>query len=305
MTISRPPLYCGGLCIGLRPENKKMMLSRYRPQFSRFVGLTLTVSLIVMLVPVGLWAAESAPAAQGRSAEPTAPSASAPKNPDPWEGMNRKIFAFNEFADKYALKPAAKGYKKVTPSWLDDSITRIFENMRDLRSSVNNVLQWEWSRAGNNFGRFMVNSTMGVGGMFDVATSVQLRKYPDDLGSTLAVWGVGEGPFLMLPFFGPSNVRDAAVIWPEDFLRPYHYIDHTLTRYSVTAVYVLDVRADLLNFESAIVGDRYSFIRDFYIQNRRMQAGEEPPPDDFGSGASDGASESDWDDEPTSADDGW
>ena len=217
-----------------------------------------------------------------------------PAQQDRWEGMNRRIFAFNEFADKYAIKPVAKAYKKVTPRFLDDTITRMFQNLNDLRSSINNVLQWEWYNAGQNFGRFTVNSTMGVGGMFDVATDIRLKKLPDDLGSTLAVWGVPEGPYLVLPFLGPSTVRDASAMWPEDYLRAYHYIDHDLTRYSVVAVYAIDTRADLLDFESAIVGDRYSFIRDFYIQNRRLAAGQAPPEDDFGADmpAGDG-----WDDE--------
>lgn len=223
---------------------------------------------------------------------------------DRWEGFNRRVFAFNEFFDRYALKPAARGYKWVTPSWLDNSVTRFFENMRDLRSGLNNVLQWEWYYAGQNFGRFTVNTTLGVAGIFDVATGMKLRKYPDDLGSTLAVWGVGEGPYLMLPFLGPSMGRDALALWPEDYMRLRHYIDHDLTRYSVTALYILDVRADLLDFEKAIVGDRYSFIRDYYFQSRRLQAGEAPPVDDFGADADGGG----WDDEPSdssSEDDGW
>lgn len=216
---------------------------------------------------------------------------------DRWEGFNRGVFAFNEFVDRYALKPAAKGYKWVTPTWLDNTVTRFFENMRDFRSGVNNVLQWEWYNAGQNFGRFTVNSTMGVAGVFDLATDLKLRKYPDDLGSTFAVWGMGEGPYIMLPFLGPSMGRDALALWPEDYMRLRHYIDHDLTRYSVTALYALDVRADILEFENSIVGDRYSFIRDFYFQSRRLQAGEDIAPDDFGADADSGG----WDDAPSDA----
>lgn len=221
---------------------------------------------------------------------------------DRWEGFNRRVFAFNEFVDRYALKPAARGYRWVTPSWLDNTVTRFFENTRDLRSGLNNVLQWEWYYAGQNFGRFTVNTTLGVAGIFDVATGMKLRKYPDDLGSTFAVWGVGEGPYLMLPFLGPSMGRDALALWPEDYMRLRHYIDHDLTRYSVTALYVIDVRADLLDLENSIVGDRYSFIRDYYFQSRRLQAGEAPPVDDFGADADAGG----WDDAPSEGgDDGW
>ena len=213
---------------------------------------------------------------------------------DPWESFNRKVFGFNEFVDRYALKPVAKGYKKITPGWLDDSISRVFANLDDLRSGVNSVLQWEWPRAGSNFGRFAINTTLGVGGLFDVATDVRLRKYPEDLDLTLARWGVSSGPYLVLPFWGPSTVRGAAAIWPEDYLRPRHYIDHDLTRHSVTAVYIIDLRADLLDVERAISGDRYIFLRDFYLQSRRMAAGEKVE-DDFGSDlpAGDGWGESD------------
>jgi len=228
----------------------------------------------------------------------------APKTPeqqDPWQGLNRKVFAFNEFVDRYALKPVAKGYRKVTPQFLDDTITRMFENIRDLRSSINNVFQWEWYNAGQNFGRFTVNTTLGVGGMFDVASDIKLRKLPDDLGSTFAVWGVPQGPYLVMPFLGPSTVRDATALWPEDYLRAYHYIDHDLTRYSVIAVYAIDTRADLLDLEETIVGDRYTFIRDYYIQSRRLAAGEPLPEDDFGAGAPVG--EGGWDEDSAGGED--
>lgn len=241
----------------------------------------LIVSLLLLTVPVF---AQTRPAQQDR-----------------WEGMNRRIFAFNELADKYLMKPVAKGYKKITPRFVDDSITRMFENIHDLRSSINNLLQWEWYNAGQNFGRFTVNSTLGVVGIFDVASDIRLKKFPDDLGSTFAVWGMPEGPYMVLPFLGPSTLRDTAALFPEDYLRAYHYIDHDLTRYSVVAVYAIDLRADLLDFESVIVGDRYSFIRDYYIQSRRLKAGEQPAEDDFG--ADQPSAGDDWDQAPAAEDD--
>lgn len=205
-------------------------------------------------------------------------------DPDPWEGFNRRIFNFNEGFDRRVFKPVARGYRKATPDWLDDAITRFFENLRDLRSGLNNVLQWEWANAGSNFGRFGVNTTLGVGGLFDVASDMNLRKVRDDLSATLAKWGVPQGPYLVLPFLGPSTVRDAATIWPEDYMTPRAYIEHDLTRWSITAVYAVDLRADLLDLERAIVGDRYTFIRDVWLQNRRMIIGEPLPEDDFGAG---------------------
>ena len=152
-----------------------------------------------------------------------------PKYEDPWEDINRKIFAFNEALDKYGLKPVAKGYDKVTPQWMNDTITRFYENLRDFRSGLNSVLQWRWGHVGQNWGRFAVNTTLGIGGLFDVASKVELEKRNTDLGLTFARWGVPEGPFMMLPFFGPSTGRDAAAILPEDYMRLRHYIPHDLT----------------------------------------------------------------------------
>lgn len=203
---------------------------------------------------------------------------------DPLESVNRKVFAFNEFVDKYAGKPVAKGYRKVTPGWMDDAITRFFQNLKDLRSSVNGVLQWEWSKAGNNFGRFTVNSTLGVAGFFDVATDVGLDKTPEDFGLTLAKWGAEAGPYLVLPLLGPSTTRAAAGQVPDYWLWGPNYIESEGVEYAVDAVYVIDMRADLLDFERAIVGDKYTFIRDSYLQNRRYKAGEAPVKDDFGEG---------------------
>lgn len=217
----------------------------------------------------------------------------AQEDSDPWERWNRRVFAFNEFVDRYAIKPVAKGYKAVTPRWVDDSVTRFFQNLADLHSALNNGLQGEFSRAGNNGGRFLFNSTLGVAGLFDVATSAGLRKYPDDLDLTLDKWGVSEGPFVMLPFIGPSTLRGALVMWPEDYLRPRHYVTPDSARYALLGAYVIDLRGDLLDVEQAISGDRYIFLRDFYLQSRRMAAGKAPLEDDFGDDLPDGG----WDDE--------
>ena len=213
----------------------------------------------------------------------SAPAWSQDSVEDPWQGFNRKVFAFNETFDKYLFKPVAKGYKKITPDVVDNSITRFFGNLADLRSSIHGVLQWELGNAANNMGRFLVNSTVGVAGLFDAASGAGLRRTNEDMGLTLATWGVPEGPYLVLPFLGSSTVRDGLALIPDDWLRARHYIDHDLTRYSVTAVYVVDLRADLLDVERGIQGDRYLFLRDFYLQSRRLAAGEEPPEDDFGS----------------------
>jgi phospholipid-binding lipoprotein MlaA len=231
---------------------------------------------------------------QGSSAQASQAQSSSTHPDDPWESFNRRMFAFNEGVDRYFLKPVAKGYQAVTPDWLDDTITRVFQNGKDVPSAINHALQWQWRRAGHSTGRVLLNTTVGIGGMFDVATSAGMEKRGSDLGLTLAAWGVPAGPYMVLPGFGPSTVRDAAMILPDDYLSPRRLIEHDITRWSVSALYVVDLRADLLEVEKAIVGERYSFMREFYLSSRRMAAGivEE---DDFGADFEDG----DW------GDDGW
>lgn len=215
---------------------------------------------------------------------------------DPWEGFNRKVFAFNDTLDRYAARPAARTWRKVTPDWFDESVTRVFENIKDLSSAVNSTLQWEWPQAGQSFGRFTVNSTLGVAGLFDVASRIKLRKSEQDFGLTLAHWGVASGPYLVMPFTGPGTVRSHAGRVPDYWFWAPNYIDDELTSYGVSAVYLVDMRAGLLDLEKAIVGDRYTFMRDVWLQNRFQKTGEAPPGDDFGDG---------FDDDFGDGDDGW
>lgn len=209
---------------------------------------------------------------------------------DPWENFNRKMFSFNEGVDRYMLKPAALGYTKTVPKSARGPIGNFFRNLRDFRSGVNNILQWRWGQAGHNLGRFTLNSTLGVAGFFDVASSSGLKRENSDLGITLARWGVPEGPYMMLPLLGPSTVRDASMIYPNSYL-DLNMIDHRLTKWSVIGVQALDIRAQLLDYESAIIGDRYNFIREFYLQDRRDKAGIDTREDDFDFGGDD------WDDD--------
>jgi len=210
---------------------------------------------------------------------------------DPWENFNRKMFLFNEKMDSIALKPAAQTYTKVVPKAARSPIRRFFDNLRDFKSGVNNILQWRWREAGHNLGRFALNSTLGVGGFFDVATSSELTGESSDLGITLARWGVPEGPYLMLPFLGPSTVRDASILYPDSYIG-LNFIDHRYTNWSVWGVRIIDLRANLLDYEEAIVGDRYNFIREFYLQSRRAKAGIDTRDQDFDFGA-----DEDWDDD--------
>ena len=214
-------------------------------------------------------------------------------DPDPWEGINRKVFAFNNTVDRYAYKPAAEAYLEVTPDWLNEGINRFFHNLTDLRSGVNGILQWRWSVAGENLARFTVNSTLGVAGFFDVASEIDLARSEQDFGLTLARWGVASGPYIVMPLMGPATIRSTGGRVPDYWFWVPNYIDDNPTSYGVTALSLLDRRARLLSMEGAIVGDRYTFIRDTWLQSRRKKAGLDPREDDFGEGF-EPAGEDDW-----------
>lgn len=213
-------------------------------------------------------------------------------NPDPWEEFNRKVFAFNNTLDRYGLKPVARGYRKVTPGWLDQTVTRFFGNIEDFSSALNSALQWRWSEATESLARFSVNSTLGVAGLFDVASRIELQKHEQDFGLTLARWGVDMGPYLVLPFLGPATVRSATGRLPDYYLDPLNHLEDQSLDNSLSALSIIDSRADLLDLERMIVGERYTFIRSTYLQRRRRKAGEQAPGDDFGEGFEPG--ESDW-----------
>ncbi len=212
---------------------------------------------------------------------------------DPWESWNRRVFQFNERVDQYAAKPAARGYRAATPGWFRQRVRRFFRNLDDFSSGVHGILQLEWRESGRSFGRFGLNTTLGVGGLFDVASRVELDRNPQDLGLTLAHWGVPEGPFVMLPFVGPSTVRDGAALYPDRYtsIKPYTNLDWQV-RYGLTGLRLLALREDLLDLEEIITGDRYIFMRDYYLSSRRARTGEAD--DDFGFGDD---QFDDWDDD--------
>lgn len=193
---------------------------------------------------------------------------------DPIEPFNRAVFTFNDKVDQVALKPAATAYKKVTPEFVQTGVNNFFSNLGDLWTGVNNVLQGKPKQGLSDFGRFGLNSTVGMLGVFDPATSAGLQKHREDFGQTLGVWGIPSGPYLMLPVLGPSNVRDTAAFpidWEGD---PWSYKDPVRWRNTGTVVRVIDQRAVLLDasnlLEEAAL-DRYEFIRDGFFQRRESQ----------------------------------
>lgn len=204
-------------------------------------------------------------------------------NSDPLEGMNRVIFSFNDTADRFVLKPIALGYHYVTPDPVENGIGRMFSNIGEIVNVVNDVLQGKFGQAGNDTGRFLVNSTIGLAGFFDVADSFGLEKNEgEDFGQTLGHWGVGNGAYLVLPFLGPSNLRDAPGRVVDSFLNPISDIDHVPTRNQIYGAGVLSARAQLLEAEKLISGDKYSFIRDAYMQRREYLVKDGEVEDDFG-----------------------
>jgi phospholipid-binding lipoprotein MlaA len=205
---------------------------------------------------------------------------------DPLERYNRGMHEFNRAVDKAVLKPVAKGYKAITPEPVDRGITNFFNNIADVTSAANNLLQFKLSRAGSDVGRVVVNSTVGILGFFDVATNMGLPSYKEDFGQTLGYWGGEPSPYLVLPFLGPSTLRDTIGLAGDALTSPLFSVEKNRVYWGLVAVDVIDTRADLLTagtiLEEAAV-DPYIFLRDAYLQRRRSQIFDgNPPPEPDG-----------------------
>ena len=191
---------------------------------------------------------------------------------DPFEKFNRGVFAFNDAVDQHALKPAATVYKQVTPSFVQTGVNNFFGNLADVWSSANNLMQGKGEAGMSDFARVMINTSFGIGGLFDVASEAGLPKHIEDFGQTLGYWGVPAGPYLMLPILGPSTVRDTAGLPLDIAADPWIHVMPVSTRNTGTVVRVVDQRAVLLDasnlLEEAAL-DRYEFIRDGYLQRRQ------------------------------------
>jgi phospholipid-binding lipoprotein MlaA len=202
---------------------------------------------------------------------------------DPWQSYNRAMFKFNTDFDNAFFKPVAKGYQFVTPEPVDRGVTNFFNNVADLISAVNNALQFKLSRAGTDVGRIAVNSTVGIGGLFDVATNMGLQSYKEDFGQTLGYWGLGPGPYFIIPILGPSSVRDT-IGWAGDIVvDPFFSLSQDEIYWGFVVLDAVDTRADLLAAgeildEAAI--DRYSFVRDAFLQRRHYLVHDGNPPED-------------------------
>ena len=204
---------------------------------------------------------------------------------DPWQGFNRSMYSFNDTLDKAILKPVAKGYQAITPSPMQSGISNFFANLDDVSVGVNNLLQGKVGAAFSDFGRVIVNSTVGILGLFDVASSWGMRKHNEDFGQTLAVWGVNEGPYVVLPFFGPSTMRDSTSV-PVDqwLLDPMTHVELSSgQQMAIIAVDKVSLRAELLVLEKTveeISTDKYAFIREAYLDRRSFLVHDGTPPVD-------------------------
>lgn len=189
-------------------------------------------------------------------------------NVDPWEGFNRAMFSFNDGLDTYALKPVTQGYKAVMPDMAETGVSNFFDNLSDVGTLINNLLQGKFSSAGQDIARISFNTTFGLGGLIDVATPMGIDKHEEDFGQTFGYWGASSGPYLVLPLFGPATVRDGLGMIPDSLVDPVRYVDDNGARNALYVTRVIDNRAQLLEAEKLISGDKYTFIRDAYLQKR-------------------------------------
>lgn len=193
---------------------------------------------------------------------------------DPLEGYNRAMFDFNEQVDKVVVKPAAQVYEAVLPGLVRTGIGNVLGNLGDPWIGLNNIMQGKFADGMSDLMRFALNSTWGLFGLFDIASEAGLPKHDEDLGQTLGRWGVGEGAYFVLPFFGPRTVRDAVAL-PADLSagEPFR-IDHVPTRNTVWGVRAVHGRSTLLGADRTLEEaalDRYVFVRDFYLEQRRYK----------------------------------
>jgi len=202
---------------------------------------------------------------------------------DPWENFNRSMFSFNEHADKYVLKPFTNAYVRLTPGFFRRGVDNALSNVMEIPSAFNGLLQGNLRSAGHDTGRLLVNSTLGLAGIVDVAQYMNLKQTDnEDFGQTLAVWGMGSGPYLVLPLLGPRNVRDAAAVPVDWYTDPTTYVEHIPTKNTLRAASILNTRANLMPLEKSITGDKYVFFREAYLQRRNFLVNNGKVEDSFG-----------------------
>lgn len=202
---------------------------------------------------------------------------------DPLEPFNRGVYQFNDAVDTAVLKPVATAYRDVTPRLIRQGVGNFFGNLQDVWSTVNSALQLNGPATSDNAGRVMINSLIGLGGIFDVASDLGIQKHTKDFGLTLGHWGVASGPYLMLPLLGPSTLRDTAALPVDSQGDVVGNLNHVPTRNTTMAVRIVDQREGLLKATEMldkIALDKYSFVRDAYLQRRRSAVYDGNPPEE-------------------------
>jgi phospholipid-binding lipoprotein MlaA len=209
---------------------------------------------------------------------------SGPPNPkDPWEGYNRSMFTVNDALDQAVLKPVAETYVKVVPAFAQEGVSNFFANLDDIGTGLNNILQGKVAEGASDLGRFAVNTVFGIAGLWDVATPMGLEKHNEDFGQTLAWWGMPSGPYFIIPFLGPSTLRDAPARYVDPNFAYNRAIDPVSLRNSLFVTDIIQERAGLLKAERIVdeaALDKYSFVRDAWLQRRRNQVYDGRPPRD-------------------------
>ncbi|HEY8159004.1 MAG TPA: VacJ family lipoprotein [Methylobacter sp.] len=209
---------------------------------------------------------------------------------DPWQGWNKGAQSFNDSFDKHVLKPVAIGYLDITSNAVDKGVTNFFSNINDVGVTINDILQLKLLQGGMDFSRFIINTTAGVGGVFDWADKIDLPKHNEDFGQTLGFWGVPSGPYLVLPFFGASTPRDTVGLLGDAFMDPLTYISifggfaGNIATIGTSALDATDYRAGVMSSEKVVNeatdGDRYEFIKNSYLQHREYLIYDGNPPNE-------------------------
>ena len=199
---------------------------------------------------------------------------------DPFEDLNRDIFIFNEKLDETLLRPAAIAYRKVTPQFARSGVTNFFNNLEEIDTTINQVLQGEIKYAFNDAGRFVINTTIGLFGLIDVASKMGLERHEEDFGQTLGVWGFDSGPYIMIPFLGPSNPRDLLSRPISSFLSGTFAMEDDDVKITLVGIDALETRERLLDAETLIIGDKYIFVKDAYVQSRAYEINNGSTEDD-------------------------
>lgn len=200
---------------------------------------------------------------------------------DPYENLNRVVFDISDSLDESFLKPAAQVYSDYTPLFIKDSVTNFFYNLTEIDTVMNQLLQGKPKLAAQDSLRFLINTTMGFGGIFDVASRIGFERHDEDFGQTLGVWGVEAGPYVFVPFVGPSTIRDLVGIPLSWYVSGTFAIEDNKTKIFFSVLDVIETRERLLAAENLIIGDKYEFVKDVFMQSREHEVKDGDVEDQF------------------------